>query len=79
VVGHSHGVYRSYPRIARHRVCADLSSRCAPWLRQQEEEGALRAEAVSACGVREFVLEMQGSTATYDGHWRGTSHETLLL
>jgi hypothetical protein len=34
-----------------------------------------RAEAVYACGIREFVLEMRGSTMTYDGHWRGTTHE----
>jgi hypothetical protein len=28
-----------------------------------------------ACGVREFVLEMQGSTTTYDDNWRGTTRE----
>jgi hypothetical protein len=63
------------PAFVRHGVCRDLSSRRAPRLRQWAEEGAWRAEAVSVCSVREFVLEMRGSMTTYDGQWRETTHE----
>jgi hypothetical protein len=59
VVAHyRRGAHGAYPRIARHGVCRDLSSRRAPRLRQWAEEGVWRAEAVSVCGVREFVSEM---------------------
>jgi hypothetical protein len=78
-----HEVHGAYPRIAQHRVCGDLSSRRAPRLRQRAEEGVWSAEAVSTCGVREFILEMRGSTTTYDGgggqRTKTRTHKTLLL
>jgi hypothetical protein len=77
------GVHVAYPRIARHDVCRDLSSRRAPRSRQWAKEGMWRAEAVSVCGVREFVSEMRGSTTMYDSRGgqrtKTWTHETLLL
>jgi hypothetical protein len=69
------GVHGAYPRIAHNGVCGDLSSRCAPRLRQHAKEGVWRADVVYVCGVREFILEMRGSTTTYNNHGRGTTHE----
>jgi predicted alpha/beta-fold hydrolase len=78
------GVHEAYPCIARHGVYGELSSRHAPRLRQWAEEGVWRAKVVSTRSVGEFISEMRGSTATYDGHWSRTTHEnrtneTLLL
>jgi hypothetical protein len=60
-------VHGTYPRIARHRICGGLILTTHSEIATADRGRRVRAEAVSACGVREFVSKKHDVTITGGG------------